>query len=188
MDHIMSYLEELKATLDTLDLEAVQQTRNLIAQARQEGKQLFLCGNGGSATTASHMANDLGKGASYGRPASERFRVMALTDNVAWITALANDVGYWSVYAEQLRNLGQPGDVLLAISPSGDSPNVLRAVSVAKKRGMKTIGWCGNRGGKLAGAVDLAVVVDSHHLGRVEDIHLILMHLVCYYFMEEKQR
>ena len=188
MDHILSYLDELKATLATLDLEAVKQSRNLIGQARQEGKQLFLCGNGGSATTASHMANDLGKGASYGRPAPERFRVMALTDNVAWITALANDVGYWSVYAEQLRNLGQPGDVLLAISPSGDSPNVLRAVSIAKKKGMRTIGWCGNRGAKLAEAVDLSVMVDSHHPGRVEDLHLILMHLVCYYFMEDQGR
>lgn len=187
MDHILSYLDELKATLDTLDLEAVRQTRNLIAQARRQGRQIFLCGNGGSATTASHMANDLGK-AGLGLSSAERFRVIALTDNVAWITALINDVGYWSVYAEQLCNLGQPGDVLLAISPSGDSPNVLRAVAEARKRGMKTVGWCGNGGGKLCEAVDLPVVVGSQHRGRVEDVNMIIMHLICYYFMEGSGR
>ena len=184
MDHIQHYLKELKTALDILDLAAVERARAWVGQTRQEGRQLFLCGNGGSAATASHLANDLGKGASYGKPSSQRFRVIALTDNVPWMTALANDVGYESIFAEQLRNLGQAGDLLIAISGSGNSPNVLKAVEVARERGMKTIGWCGFGGGQLAGLVDLPVVVDSHHMGRVEDVHAILMHLICYYFME----
>jgi D-sedoheptulose 7-phosphate isomerase len=112
--------------------------------------------------------------------------VTALTDNIPWITALANDVGYEVIFAEQLRNLGQPGDVLLAISGSGNSPNILEAVKVAREIGIEVIGWTGFGGGKLAGLSDLAIVADSHHMGRVEDVHTILMHLICYYFMEEE--
>lgn len=186
MEHLTNYLSELKRALDALDLSAVQQAREWVGQVRGEGRQLFLCGNGGSAATASHLANDLGKGASYGRPAAQRFRVIALTDNVPWMTALANDVGYEHIFAEQLRNLGQAGDLLIAISGSGNSPNVLNAVTVARQQGLRSIGWCGFGGGKLAAMVDLPVVVDSHHMGRVEDVHAILMHLVCYYFMERE--
>ena len=186
MDHIEHYLSELKITLDPIDLKAVQQAREWVGEIRSEGRQLFLCGNGGSAATASHLANDLGKGASYGRPQASRFRVVALTDNVPWMTALANDVGYEAIFAEQLRNLGQAGDLLIAISGSGNSPNVLNAVQVAREQGMRTIGWCGFGGGKLATAVDLPVVVSSQHMGRVEDVHAIMMHLVCYYFMERE--
>ena len=126
MDHIRTYLEDLRAALDALDLEVVQEARQLIGSARDQGCQVFLCGNGGSAATASHMANDLGKGASYGRDREQRFRVIALTDNVSWMTALANDVSYYSIFAEQLNNLGQPGDLLIAISGSGNSANVLK--------------------------------------------------------------
>jgi D-sedoheptulose 7-phosphate isomerase len=186
MEHIQQYLSELKNTLDTLDLAAVQKAREWVGQTRNQGQQLFLCGNGGSAATASHLANDLGKGASYGRPADHRFRVVALTDNVPWMTALANDVGYEAVFAEQLRNLGQKGDLLIAISGSGNSPNVLNAVKAAREQGMRSVGWCGFGGGKLAGLVDLPVVVGSHHMGRVEDVHAIMMHLICYYFMERE--
>ena len=186
MEHIEHYLSELKAALDTLDLSAVQRAREWVGEIRREGRQLFLCGNGGSAATASHLANDLGKGASYGRPRENRFRVVALTDNVPWITSLANDVGYEAIFAEQLRNLGQPGDLLIAISGSGNSSNVLNAVQVAREQGMRSIGWCGFGGGKLAGLVDLPVVVGSHHMGRVEDVHAVLMHLICYYFMERE--
>ena len=174
MDHLTNYLEGLKEALANLDLEAVKRSRELLASARESGQQVFVCGNGGSAATASHLANDLGKGASYGRH-SRRFRVIAL----------ANDVSYDSVFSEQLQNLGQPGDLLIAISGSGNSRNVLNAVEVARQKRMTTIGWTGFGGGELAGAVDLPVVVDSHHMGRVEDAHMIMTHLVCYFFMEE---
>ena len=106
----------------------------------------------------------------------------ALPRRVTW----ANDVGYDVVFAEQLRNLGQSGDVLLAISGSGNSPNILAAVRIAREIGMEVIAWTGFGGGELAGVADMAIVADSHHMGRVEDVHTILMHLVCYYFMEEE--
>lgn len=184
MDHMRSYLKDLETAIAGLDLDAVRAARDLVQEARDQGRQILLCGNGGSAATASHMANDLGKGASCGR--STRFRVVALTDNVPWMTAVANDVSYEAIFAEQVRNLGQRGDLLIAISGSGNSANVLNAVEVARELGMRTIGWTGFDGGKLAGMVDQPIVAGSHHMGRVEDVHTILMHLVCYYFMEQE--
>ena len=118
MQHIEDYLGQLQGALGALDLAAVLACREVLEAVRDQGQQVFLCGNGGSAATASHMANDLGKGASYGR--DKRFRVVALTDNVSWMTALANDVNYEAIFAEQLENVGQEGDVLLAISGSGN--------------------------------------------------------------------
>ena len=184
LDYLKSYKEKSLGVMQRISEEAVARLIFLLADARKANRQIFLCGNGGSASTASHFANDLGKGASWNR--DDRFRVLALTDNVSWITALANDVGYDVVFAEQLRNLGQPGDVLLAISGSGNSPNILAAVRIAREIGMEVIAWTGFGGGELAGVADMAIVADSHHMGRVEDVHTILMHLVCYYFMEEE--
>ncbi len=182
MDHAETYLKDLQHALAVLDLDQIKKARQALSEARAEGKQVFVCGNGGSASTASHLATDLGKGAS--QASAEAFKVMSLTDNIAWITALANDMSYEHVFVEQLRNFAQKGDVLLAISASGNSPNVIKAVEFAKERGLTTLGWTGFDGGRLALLVDLPIVVDSHHMGRVEDVHIVLMHLVCYYFME----
>ena len=182
MDHIKNYMKDLSAVLDALDLEAVHKGRSACQVARDEGKQIFACGNGGSAATSSHFTNDLGKGASYG--SESRFKVISLTDNIPWMTALANDVSYVAIFAEQLRNFACEGDVLIAISGSGNSQNVLNAVEVAKEKGMTTVGLTGFGGGKLAGMVDIPIVADSHHMGRVEDVHMIVVHLICYYFME----
>ena len=182
MDHAESYLKDLQQALAGLDLAMVYRVREVLGVARGTGKQILVCGNGGSSSTASHMANDLGKGASQfgGAP----FKITALTDNVAWMTALANDMSYEDVFVEQLRNFASVGDVLIAISGSGNSPNVLKAVELANEWGLTTVGWTGFDGGRLATIVDLSIVVGSHHMGRVEDVHIILMHLVCYYFME----
>ncbi len=182
MDHAETYLKDLQDALAVLDLDQVKKARQALSEARAEGKQIFVCGNGGSASTASHLATDLGKGAS--QASAEAFKVMSLTDNIAWITALANDMSYEHVFVEQLRNFAQQGDVLLAISASGNSPNVIKAVEFANQQGLTTLGWTGFDGGRLASLVDLPIVVDSHHMGRVEDVHIVLMHLVCYYFME----
>ncbi len=184
MDFFSLYMRDLQGALDQLDLTQVESAVKMLAEARDGGKQIFLCGNGGSASTASHMANDMGKGASLGR--NKAFKIIALTDNIPWITALANDLSYEAIFSEQLRNFAQEGDVLIAISGSGNSQNVLNAVEVAREKGMKTMAWTGFGGGKLAGMVDLSIVVDSDHMGRVEDAHVILMHLVCYYFMEQE--
>lgn len=185
MDFFSLYMRDLQGALGQLDLKQVESTVEILAEARDGGKQIFLCGNGGSASTASHMANDMGKGASLGR--STPFKIIALTDNIPWITALANDLSYEAIFSEQLRNFAQPGDVLIAISGSGNSQNVLNAVEVAHAKDMKTIAWTGFGGGKLASMVDLSIIVDSDHMGRVEDAHVILMHLVCYYFMERER-
>ena len=182
MKHLTDYLQQLRQALDVLDLEQVAEVRERFAAARERDAQIFLCGNGGSGATASHLANDLGKGASLEQ--TRRFRVIALTDNVPWMTALANDVSYDVIFAEQLRNLLRPGDLLLAISGSGNSANIIRAIEAAKELGVETIGWTGFGGGQLAQLADRSIVVDSHHMGRVEDVHTILMHLICYHFME----
>ena len=182
MKHLTDYLQQLRDALDALDLEAVRQVRERFTAARERDAEIFLCGNGGSGATASHLANDLGKGASLDQ--ARRFRVIALTDNVPWITALANDISYDVIFAEQLRNLARPGDLLLAISGSGNYANIIQAVQAARELGVETIGWTGFGGGQLAQLADLSITVDSHHMGRVEDVHTVLMHLVCYYFME----
>jgi D-sedoheptulose 7-phosphate isomerase len=137
---------------------------------------VIIMGNGGSAATASHMACDLGKNTVIpGRP---RFRVMALTDSMALITAYANDLGYENVFAEQLTNLVRPGDIVVGISTSGNSPNVLRAIELARQAGAITIGWTGYDGGKLAQMVDVPVVVPNHCVEQLEDVHLMLEHMV----------
>jgi len=149
----------------------------LLLRARAEGRTIFILGNGGSAATASHLANDLNKGAAVaGRP---RFRALALTDNVPLITAWANDTHYGNVFVEQLANFFEPGDVVVAISGSGNSPNVLAAVTWAARRGAVTIGFTGGDGGQLRHLVECPVVVPSSRMEQIEDMHLILCHALC---------
>jgi len=156
----------------------------VLAAARAEGRAIFVCGNGGSASTASHFVCDMVKGASYGRAA--RFRIQALTDSIPTITAYSNDVSYDHVFVEQLRNFARPDDVLIAISGSGNSPNVLRAVEYANSIGCYTIGLSGRDGGQLAPVSRLSIHVPEPHMGRIEDAHLHICHMIGYYFMEEK--
>jgi len=139
-------------------------------------------GNGGSASTASHFACDLGKGTiCEGKP---RFRVVSLNDNMPLITALSNDFGYERVFIEQLMNLVSPDDLVISITGSGNSPNILKAVEYAKKQGAKTIGLIGFGGGKLQEIVDEHITVSNTNYGQVEDIHLILAHALSQYFKE----
>jgi D-sedoheptulose 7-phosphate isomerase len=137
---------------------------------------VFLLGNGGSAATASHMANDLSKATIV--PGLPRMRVIALTDNVSIITAWANDESYDCVFKEQLENLLNPGDTVLAISASGNSPNVLRAMEFARERGAVTIGWTGRAGGCLKDLVDHCVHVPTDDVGMIENVHMVFDHLV----------
>lgn len=171
-----TYFSELGEALAGLPHRPIEAMVNILHQARLEGRTIFIVGNGGSASTASHFACDLGKNTVVsGVP---RFRVMALTDNMEVFSALANDLGYENVFAEQLANLLQPGDVVIAISTSGNSPNVLKAVEFACAQGATTIGWTGQGGGGLAGLVDLLIEVPSSRIEQVENAHLILHHLV----------
>ncbi|MCE2438620.1 MAG: SIS domain-containing protein [Candidatus Latescibacteria bacterium] len=176
------YIRENGKLLASLNPADIASVITLMRSARDSGKRIFAIGNGGSASTASHFVNDLGKGASVGR--ETRFKVIPLTDNVEWMTALSNDLSYEDVFVEQLKNFAEPGDVLLAISGSGNSENVLRAVRFANGRGCHTVGFAGFGGGKLKDLVRHCIVVESDHMGRVEDIHVVLQHIVCYYFMD----
>src|SRR3954452_10143570 len=142
------YRTKLLDTIGGVDLEVVGRVIDLLKEARDKQRHVFTCGNGGSASTASHFATDLVKGASYGRDA--RFRIMALTDSLPTITAYSNDVSYDCIFVEQMKIFAEPGDVLLAISSSGNSPNVLRAVEYGNSIGCQTIGLTGRDGGKIA--------------------------------------
>lgn len=183
MNYADQYRIELQKTIETIDTGRVQEAIDLLEQARNNNRHVFTCGNGGSASTASHFACDIVKGASYNR--EKRFRIMALTDQLATLTAYANDVNYECVFVEQLKNFAQAGDVVMAISGSGNSPNVLRAVEYANSIGCKTIGLTGRDGGKLGPLVSVNVQVPVPHMGRIEDAHLIVCHMIGYYFMEQ---
>lgn len=170
------YLSETKRLLDRMPLERIEAAVAQLHLARLHQQQIFIMGNGGSAATASHFACDLAKNTVMaGLP---RLRVQTLHDNLAFFSACANDYGYETVFAEQLANFVETDDVVFAISASGNSPNVLKAVQIARACGAFTIGWSGYQGGQLAKLVDLALIVPSDTLEQIEDIHLMLCHMV----------
>ena len=179
---INRYLQQQKAALDSIPHDKVSQLIDRLRGAVAEDRQVFVFGNGGSAANASHFATDLGKGSSdkIGR----RFRVLSINDNVSWITALGNDYAYEDVYVRQLENYARPRDFVMVMSVSGNSPNLVKAVEWAKRRGVFTAALVGGKRGRLAEVADLAVVIDSQHYGRVEDAHMAVCHMLCYAFME----
>lgn len=177
MNAIQTYIDQLCALLQRLPVDDIQRAVDLLLEACQTGHTVYLMGNGGSAATASHMANDLSKGTFVaGAP---RFRAIALTDNVPLITAWANDTEYAQVFVEQLDPLIEADDVVVAISGSGNSENVLRAVRLARERGAKTIGFTGYEGGKLARLVDVSVLAFGASMELAEDVHMVLDHVIC---------
>jgi len=176
------YKNSTLEALEAIDVEKVNQAIEWFTEARDSGRRIFVCGNGGSASTASHFACDMVKGASYGRPA--RFRILALTDSLPTLTAYANDVGYDVVFAEQLRNFAEKGDLFLAISGSGNSPNVVQAMEYANAAGCRTIALTGRDGGKLGPLAELNIQVGVPHMGRIEEAHMVVCHMICYYFMD----
>jgi D-sedoheptulose 7-phosphate isomerase len=177
VEQIYRYFNSLKRTLDELPVEPIAKMISVIHHARIDNRQVFIMGNGGSASTASHFVCDLAKNTR--RDDLPHFRVIGLADNMASFSAYANDEGYDSVFAQQLESLVEPEDVVIGISTSGNSANVLNATRVAKELGARTIGLTGFDGGQLAPLVDLNVHVPSNCIEQVEDIHLVLEHLVC---------
>jgi phosphoheptose isomerase len=173
------YLEEVSSSVATLPLAQIAAFAEVVERAYLDDRQVFVIGNGGSASTASHMACDLAKNIypAAGTP-PRRFRVLSLTDNVALITALANDCGYDRVFAEQLSYYVRPDDLVIAISASGNSPNILEGLSTARAAGARTAALLGFDGGRARELADVAVVVDSRNYGHVEDAHLVVNHLV----------
>lgn len=177
-----NYLSDLGSLLPQLDAGKIAQAIGWMREARDADATIYICGNGGSASIASQMVVDIVKGASLRKKA--RFKMIGLTDSLATITAYANDEGYESVFVEPLKNFARKGDLLLAISGSGNSPNVLRAVEYANQTGVRTIGLTTGEGGKLKDLVHLGLTAPSRHMGRLEDCFFILTHVLCYAFME----
>lgn len=174
--HIDAHLSWVQDCIEKFDLEAVEQIVDLIVDACNDRRQVFIFGNGGSASTASHFCCDLGKGAVVeGKP---RLRVASLNDNMAWITAIGNDISYDEIFKEQLVNFLEPEDVVIAISASGNSPNVISAMQYVNEVGAIGVGMIGFGGGKLANLCKESVIVDSYDYGVVEGLHLVLEHLI----------
>jgi D-sedoheptulose 7-phosphate isomerase len=176
MAYARNYVTELQDTLERLPFEQIDQVIDVLLEARLSRRQVFILGNGGSASTASHFVADLGKNTrKEGWPA---FRVIGLSDNMAIFSAYANDEGYENVFANQLASFVQPGDIVIGISASGNSANVLNAIRLANETGARTIGFTGFNGGELGQMVDLHVHVRSHIIEQVEDIHLMFEHII----------
>ena len=185
MDNVESYLEQLRLAIDSLPRDRLTRLGEILYRAYTNNKQVFTVGNGGSASTASHWAADIGKNTIGAH--MTRFRVLSLNDNMAIITALANDIGYEHVFSEQLQNLIRPGDVLVAISASGNSPNVLRAIEYAQSQCAEVVAILGFQGGRAVDMADLSIVVPSNHYGIIEDVHLVINHIVVDYFKAKLQ-
>jgi len=176
MQEVKQYLNDISRLISDLPEGQVQELVDAVAEAYESGRQVFVLGNGGSAATASHLACDLQKG--IGGIGPKRFKVMALTDNVAIMTAWANDTDYSEIFARQIETWANPGDLVIAISASGNSPNVIKAVETANSKGALTYGLAGFNGGRLAQTAKKCVIAPSDNMQLVEDAHTIIAHLV----------
>ena len=173
---VPNYITDLQSAISNLSQDEIERAAERLHQARLQRKQVFVVGNGGSASTASHIVCDLAKNTR--RPDLPPFRIYELADSTAVFTAYSNDEGYENAMANHLANFVEPDDVILAISTSGNSPNILRAVEVAQKAGATTIGLTGFSGGQLMPDVDMYIHVDSYCIEHVEDIHLVIGHIL----------
>ena len=170
------YLAKLKATIDTIDTAEIDHCIDVIEQGWQNGRQIIVFGNGGSAMTALHYITDWSKMISH--HAGKPFRGRSLLDNIGMLTAYGNDVSYADVFSEQMKHTAEPGDVVIAISGSGNSENIIRAIDVANQMGCETIGLCGFSGGRLRQAAKHVMWVDIDDMQISEDLHAIFGHIV----------
>lgn len=182
-DYVTAYLAQQKAALESIPVAQVAQLIRLFKKALQEDRQIFVFGNGGSGTNASHFVTDLGKSASDNT--FRRFRVSSLSDNISWITAIGNDYNYEDIFWRQLYNYARPGDLVLVMSVSGSSPNLVKAIEWCRETGVETVALVGGRRGVLADLADHVIVINSEHYGRVEDCQMHICHMICYAFIEE---
>jgi D-sedoheptulose 7-phosphate isomerase len=181
--NIRKYIDEVQDVLGRIPVDDIRRVIDRLILAYVQDAQIFTLGNGGSAATASHFANDLNKAASCdGR---RRFRAIALTDNVPLLTAWGNDLSYDDIFVEQLKNLYRDNAVVIGISGSGNSENVLRALRFAKSRGGTTIGFTGYQGGEIKHIASASIVVPSDSMQQIEDAHLVLEHLICTVLRQE---
>jgi D-sedoheptulose 7-phosphate isomerase len=176
MEAISNYFSELEQMVRSISLADLQQVLRLLEQAYHDGRRIFIMGNGGSAATASHFALDLSKNTIM--PGAPRLKAISLTDHVPLITAWSNDTAYEHIFAEQLANLVEPGDVAIGISASGNSLNVINALQLAKRSRAYTVGLLGAKGGKIKDMVDAYVLAPGQNIEQEEDAHMILAHVI----------
>jgi D-sedoheptulose 7-phosphate isomerase len=174
IERIDRYLSDVKSTLDDLDRNDLVRFADALMQAYEDGRQIFVFGNGGSGSTASHFCGDFLKGVSYGL--DKRFRFLCLNDNVPALLAIANDIGYEDVFVEQLKNHLSRGDLVIGISGSGNSMNVVKALRYAKENGAVTVAMCGYDGGRIIGMTDVHVHARIDNMEVTEDVHLVAIH------------
>ena len=179
-----AYLDGLADVIQRIDAESLERAIGAIRDARDRDATIYSCGNGGSASIASEMVVDIVKGASYGK--AKRIKMIGLADSVATITAYSNDVNYECVFVEQLKNWARSGDVLVAISGSGNSANVINAVEYANEQGVTTIGCTTGEGGRLKDIATIPLQVPSTHMGHLEDCFFVMTHVLCYAFIEDR--
>ena len=182
MSFTTTYRTELLDTINKIDTDKVDTAISWFKEVLENDRHVFVCGNGGSGSTASHFVCDVLKGASLNR--EKRFRILSLCDSMATLTAYSNDVCYEDAFVEQLKNYARPGDLVMALSGSGNSESVIRAVNYANTAGCKTIVLTGRDGGKLGPLGQLQIQVPVQHMGRIEDAHMIVCHMIAYHLME----
>lgn len=182
---ISDYIAAEQKALASIPVDQVAAAIETVKQALESDRQIFVFGNGGSASNCSHFATDLGKGSSDA--VGKRFKVLSLNDNVSWMTAIGNDYDYDDIYLRQLENYGQAGDVVLTMSVSGSSPNLVKACAWAKENGLHIIALIGGKRGKLSEFADNCIVIDETHYGRAEDCQMGIAHMICYAFMENPE-
>jgi D-sedoheptulose 7-phosphate isomerase len=184
LSHYQKYIDELNAALESIDHSEIEQAIKLIKDAQVNQHTVFIIGNGGSASTASHWATDMGKGLHHSGKIG--IKAMSLSDNIAWISAAANDIDYDSVFSDQLRAHAKRGDLLISISASGQSKNIIKAIRHAKKAGLETLSIVGFNGGKAKVLSDHCIHIPTKagRYGVVEDIQLIINHYICDYLVE----
>lgn len=183
---LKNYLSELTGIINIIDAKEFESLVGELAGAYEKQSNIFICGNGGSAATASHFACDINKGVSFGK--EKRFRVICLNDSIPTIMAYSNDVSYGSIFVEQLKNFMNTGDLLIGISGSGSSENVLKAVRYVNESGGKTFGICGCGGSRLKDSAQKSLVINSNDMQKVEDAHLIILHCVMQWFNAKQKR
>lgn len=179
---LKNYIDEQKKVIDSIPVDQVVEIIEKFIEANKGKKQIFVFGNGGSASNASHFITDLGKSSS--EAAESRFKCFSLNEFTSLITAIANDYAYEDVFVEQLKNFAKPNDLVLTMSVSGSSPNLVKAIEWANEKDLYTIALLGGKEGTLSNMADKVVRVDSPHYGRVEDLHMMICHMIAYAFIE----
>jgi len=183
MDYVKKYLEDLKKNVSLININEIKLAIEILEKARDNKNTIFTMGNGGSASTASHFVNGLCQGATV--EGKTRFKAIALTDNIPNMLAYANDIGYEYIFVEQLKNLLEEEDIVIGISGSGNSANVIKGIQYAKNNNATTVGMTGFNGGELKKIVDYSIHIPCNLMELVEDIHLSLTHLISSYFREK---